>query len=269
MPAWKSGLSHLSVYKYYGVQVPGVTWATPLPVPELVAFAKRNNLKLACEFGSFTPGPGHHFSDTAFAELERELDPVIAAGGTIYSIDLDGPVCRTIKGIINTPDGMTLEAIASELARFFALARAKYPGLKIGLIPNLPNWDYTRDLLGYNGHNTDMSGYTYLEALEAVSAALKANSDQIDFVEVDCPYNYYREKRTRTKDGPVDNAAKLKALQQWCQAHKSRVRADSERGASGRRGQGLPRAGVELCAGDPARWRFPRWLPAAVVVRQA
>ena len=212
---WKEGRAGVELYKFYGVQAVGVDWATELNVADFVAFCNRNDLRMACEFGNFFVGQTR-LSDSAFEHAKAQLDPIVAAGGKVYSVDLDGPVCRTVKGIIKDANALELEEAARELARFFSLVRRRYPGIKIGLIPNLPNWDYSEELAGYNGHNTDLSGHTYLAVLTAVCQALDEAGDQMDFVEVDCPYNYYREQRTRKEDAPVDNAKKLRALGQLC-----------------------------------------------------
>jgi len=220
---WQEGLAGVELYKYYGVQAPGVKWATKLNVPDFVAFCKRNDLRIACEFGDFFVGSGKRLGDVAFQNtgfnnnVVAQLDPIVAAGGTVSSICLDGPVCRTVKGLVKHPDAMELDDIAGELVRFFKRVRRRYPDIQVGLIPNLPNWDYTKELAGYNGFNTDGSGHTYLAALQCISSALKASGDKVDFVEVDCPYNYYRQTRTRNGDAPVDNAKKLLALQAWCE----------------------------------------------------
>lgn len=221
---WTEGLAGVELYKYYGVQAPGAEWATELNVPDFVAFCKRDDLRIACEFGNFIVGTGKPLGEAAFEHAVAQIDPIIAAGGNVSSIDLDGPVCRTVKGLVEHADAMELDDIASEMVRFFKLVRERYPDIEIGLIPNLPNWDYTEELAGYNGHNTDGSGHTYLAALGRISDALQAAGDKLDFVEVDCPYNYYRETKTRNGDAPVDNAKKLLALQAWCEANGAEFR---------------------------------------------
>ena len=216
--AWPKAVNALNLYKYYGVLAPSPSpkWATDMSVPALVAFCKRNGLCLECEFGSFAVGSGKKLSDSAFAHAVAQVDPIVAAGGKVGRMTLDGPVCRTVRGIVKHHDAMTLDAISTELARFFVLVRKRYPGIQIGLTPNLPNWDYSKDQVGYNGHNTDLSGHTYLAVLERIEKALAAAGEQMDFIEVDCPFNYYRETRTRAGDATVDNARKLRDLQAWC-----------------------------------------------------
>ena len=216
--AWPEAIARLNLYKYYGVLAvdPSPDWATKMSVPALVNFCKRNNLLVECEFGSFVPGSGKAFGDRAFEHAVAQIEPIVVAGGKVNRMTLDGPVCRTVRGIVNHPQAMTLDAIATELARFFALVRDRYPGIQIGLTPNLPNWDYSNDLAGYNGHNTDLSGHTYVAVLERIQQALAAAGERMDFIEVDCPFNYYRQTRTRTGDAPVDNPRKLLDLQAWC-----------------------------------------------------
>ena len=55
---WKEGLAGVDTFRYYGCQAGGVKWATKLNVPDYVAFCKRNNLRVACEFGDFVVGAG-------------------------------------------------------------------------------------------------------------------------------------------------------------------------------------------------------------------
>lgn len=156
--------------------------------------------------------------------MKNECDPIINVGRSLYSISIDDPVIRTIKGSwTKTSDypneRMELAPIANELARFFALARQRYTGLKIGSIPNFPNWDFTSELRGVNGFYTSRSGHNFLGALEAVSAALKATGDRLDFVQVDNPYNYYIWRGPRNAGLNANGAANVKALQQWCGEH--------------------------------------------------
>ena len=213
---WSTVATHVNLYKYYGVQLIGAKWATDLDGRTIAEFAKKENMKIGCEFGDF------HLGDQRIPEPStpafRQLDPVFKAGGSVSSIHLDGPIRRMIKGVQKHPNAITLDEIAERMVDFWQKIHAKYPRMRIGLITNLPNWDYTKELVGYNGHFTDKSGVTYSEALDAVHRALTKAGEEMDFIEIDCPYNYYREKRTRNKDAAVDNARKFTALQKWCKA---------------------------------------------------
>jgi hypothetical protein len=112
---------------------------------------------------------------------------------------------------------LSLEQASAEVAVFLAECRTAFPGTKIGLITNFPNWHYTPNHPGMLGTWTNSHGIHYHEALEAVYEAAKANGTGFDFVEVDCPWNYYRATANRSEpQRRVDNAAKFKALQQWC-----------------------------------------------------
>ena len=72
---WKEGLAGVEFYKYYGGQATGVEWATELNVPDFVAFCKRNDLRIACEFGDFFVGSGKRLGDVAFEQAVAQLDP--------------------------------------------------------------------------------------------------------------------------------------------------------------------------------------------------
>jgi len=216
--SWSSVAGQINIYKYYGVQVDGVDWATPVNPKLLVDFAGNEKVALGCEFGDFhlSPNMAERIVQTAF----QQLDPILQNGGMVDSLHLDGPIRRMLKGYQTHPDALSLEEIAAFMVKFWKQMKRKYPKIKIGLITNLPNWDYTKNLVGYNGHFTDKSGIYFLEALERVNRALISSGEQMAFLEVDCPFNYYRETRTRNKDAKVDNPAKLSHLQKWCKENE-------------------------------------------------
>lgn len=216
---WTSVASQVDLFKCYGVQLLGVRWATDLDPKAFASFMSQHDIQIGCEFGDFHLGRGATVPDAASAAL-KQLDLISQAGGEVASIHLDGPVRRMIKGQADNPNALNLDQIAQRMAQFWRRIHEKYPRIRIGLITNLPNWDYTRELAGYNGHYTDHSGFTYLEVLDKLHQALGRAGEKLAFVEVDCPYNYYREKETRAKDGPVDNPTKLLALGQWCAARR-------------------------------------------------
>jgi hypothetical protein len=211
---WTTVARQIDLYKYYGVQLEkAVKWATQLAPKALVDFTKARNIKLGCEFGDFNfIKDAKDASEHAF----RQLDPIFEVGGEVSSIHLDGPVRHMLKGHQESPNALSLNEVAIRMVRFFKQIRRKYPNIRIGIITNFPNWDYTAEFVGYNGHYTDRSGVTYSQALDVLHRVLADADEKIDFVEVDCPYNYYREKRSRSDDADIDNARKLTKLQQWC-----------------------------------------------------
>ena len=146
----------------------------------------------------------------------KQLDPVFHNGGRVDSLHLDGPIRRMLKEVHDHPDALSLGEISSLLVKFWKKIKLRYPNIRIGLVTNLPNWDYTKELHGWNGHYTDRSGVTYLHALEAVHSALLEAGQKMDFLEIDYPYNYYREVRTRQGDAVLNNAAKLSHVENWC-----------------------------------------------------
>ncbi|MFP6723716.1 MAG: hypothetical protein VCF25_26130, partial [Candidatus Poribacteria bacterium] len=143
-------------------------------------------------------------------------DPIFENDGKVYSLHLDGPIRRMIKGVNNKPNAMSIQSISNTLTKFWKNIHNKYPEIKIGLIVNLPNWDFTQEYVGYNGDYTDQSGYTYLEILNTINLELNNANERLDFIEIDCPFNYFREKYTRNKDFQLDNESKFINIQNWC-----------------------------------------------------
>ena len=136
-------------------------------------------------------------------------------------LSLDGPDCRLLKGCVNRPDALSLKQLAQELIKFWQGVHQAYPGIRIGLISNYPNWDFSRQLSGYNGNNTDASGVTCEEILNKVYVALSAVGEKLDYVEIDNPYNYYVECNTRKGDAIHNGAKNLLAIQMWCGEHQA------------------------------------------------
>ena len=183
----------------------------------LADFAKPRNIQISCEFGTFRLPFSQY--DPVQAAI-RELKPVFDAGGKVAYLSLDGPDCRLLKGCINHPNALSLDELAQELAKFWKGVHEVYPEIRIGLISNYPNWDFSRELAGYNGHNTDRSGVTCEEILNKVQGVLQAAGEKLDFVEIDNPCNYYLEKKTRSGDAVHDGRKNLLAIQEWCQTNK-------------------------------------------------
>ena len=211
---WAFVSKQIDFYKYYGVQFMSLPQFTSIDPKILVAFAKKEKISLGCEFGDFHLSK--NMTERVVQSAFKQLDPVFQNGGRVDSLHLDGPIRRMLKGVQNHPDAFSLGEISSLLVKFWKKIKLRYPKIRIGLVTNLPNWDYTKELHGWNGHYTDRSGVTYLQALEEVHSALLVAGQKMDFLEIDYPYNYYREVRTRQGDEVLNNAAKLSHVENWC-----------------------------------------------------
>jgi len=138
-------------------------------VKRAVPFLNARGIDIVAEFGSFHP----RGADTMAAAIQMALEqhrPFFEAGGRVKALHLDGPVRRLVKGLAEG-EGMTLDQIAALLIAFWRAVRREWNDIELGLITNFPNWDYTKDFQGYNGHFTDRSGLTYREVIDAVHAA--------------------------------------------------------------------------------------------------
>jgi len=211
---WAFVAKQIDFYKYYGVQLSGLSQFTSIDPKMLVAFAKKEKISLGCEFGDFHLSK--NMTEKVVQSAFKQLDPVFQNGGRVDSLHLDGPIRRMLQGVHDHPDALSLGEISSLLVSFWKKIKLRYPNIRTGLVTNLPNWDYTEELHGWNGHYTDRSGLTYLQVLEEVHSALLEAGQKMDFLEIDYPYNYYREVRTRQGDEVLNNAAKLSHVENWC-----------------------------------------------------
>tara|TARA_B100002019_G_scaffold165903_1_gene143343 strand:- start:1154 stop:2200 length:1047 start_codon:yes stop_codon:yes gene_type:complete len=211
---WAFVSKQIDFYKYYGVQFTGLSQFTSIDPKVLVAFAKKEKISLGCEFGDFHLSK--NMTERVVQSAFKQLDPVFQNEGRVDSLHLDGPIRRMLQGFQDHPNALSLGEISSLLVKFWKKMKSRYPKIQIGLITNLPNWDYTKELHGWNGHYTDRSGVTYLQALQEIHSALLESGQKMDFLEIDCPYNYYREVKTRKGDAMVNNAAKLSHIENWC-----------------------------------------------------
>ena len=211
---WAFVSKQIDFYKYYGVQFTGLSQFTSIDPKVLVAFAKKEKISLGCEFGDFHLSK--NMTERVVQSAFKQLDPVFQNEGRVDSLHLDGPIRRMLQGFQDHPNALSLGEISSLLVKFWKKMKSRYPKIQIGLITNLPNWDYTKELHGWNGHYTDRSGVTYLQVLQEIHSALLESGQKMDFLEIDCPYNYYREVKTRKGDAMVNNAAKLSHIENWC-----------------------------------------------------
>jgi len=217
---WDEVRKNIDFYKVYSLQATPPDWATPLPVDSFAAFVKKHAIAVDAEFAGFRPDTGAGEGKAA-AKRARAMHAWLGHRGLrLRALHLDGPIRRLMGFGRHASDGLTLEHAAEEIAGFLSECRKMFPRTRIGLITNFPNWHYSPEHPGMLGTWTDRSGVHYRDALEAVHRAARDKGTRFDFVEVDCPMNYYRATATRaTPSRRVNSAATFKALQHWCEEH--------------------------------------------------
>jgi hypothetical protein len=196
---WDEVRGAIDFYKVYSLQAVPPTWATRLDVNAFAAFAKEHGIAVDAEFGAFGLNNGVE-EGKASAERARAMHAWLGHRGLrLRALHLDGPMTRMLAREGKKGCSLSLEQASAEVAVFLAECRTAFPGTKIGLITNFPNWHYTPNHPGMLGTWTNSHGIHYHEALEAVYEAAKANGTGFDFVEVDCPWNYYRATANRSE----------------------------------------------------------------------
>ncbi len=220
-PVWKQ----LALFKVYDAQLSGKSWAKPVDPALLTAFLHRTGLRLGVEygdrFGHFREDAGRRIA----ADILRTIRPIHEAGGTVSSLHLDGAVVRMLSGVRSGPNGdsgkgrFDLPTAARVVAEVFSHIRRSRPEIRIGLVVNLMNYDWSETVPGALGRWTAESGVYYREVLAAVCSELQKNGDRLDFLEVDAPFNYYELRRSPVTGKPFSGGALLKAIRDWCRDH--------------------------------------------------
>ncbi|MGE4565337.1 MAG: hypothetical protein AB7F32_10745 [Victivallaceae bacterium] len=218
---WREVWSQTALLKIYDVQLRNAKWASQIDPAALSEFLKTSRLKLGVEYGTRF---GHGGGAEVAADILNNIAPLEKAGIRVHSIHLDGAVVRTLQHIKSppnpgAPDRYGLDRVAEEIAALFAALRQARPELKIGLVPNLMNWDWSETVPGALGQWSRESGVNYRDALDRIDAALRRRGEKIDFIEIDAPYNYYKLDKT-TSGRKFDGPGLLKEAQSWCRTRQ-------------------------------------------------
>jgi hypothetical protein len=176
------------------------------------------------EFGSFGINGGKNEGAKSAENAIKRLQPIFNSGKPIKSLHLDGPIRRMVKEVKKlygevpaNEIALDLDDISKEMVVFFKEVHKKWPELDIGLIVNLPNWDYNEKLRGSIGIWTDSCGIYYEDVLTQIYEVLTEAGERLAFIEIDCPYNYYiMDKTGYGEAGPCDTPEQFRLIQKWC-----------------------------------------------------
>jgi len=184
----------------------------------LVEATKKQNLKIGVEFGLFgNKTPTKSQGKLAAEILFSIIDKIYNAGGSVYSIHLDGPEYRMLKGLCATPEnGLELDAYTEELLIFFKTVHEKYPEINIGLIACPHGWNYDENHYGFHPTFTEGSKLYLKDIHNAVYKKLSEGGEKIAFISVDHPYEFYTYLKTIDKKHDIDPKATYLLIQDWC-----------------------------------------------------
>ncbi len=223
--AWQEVWKEAKLLKIYDVQLLGVNWAKQVDPALLAGFSAATGLSVGMEFANgFGRYPNEGYGRVVAQDCLRTMAPVFEAGGRIDSLHLDGAIARTIGNFPSAPNAewkqstLSMPEAAREIAELFTEIRRARPGIKIGLVPNLMNWNFSPTAPGALGDWSRETKLDYRDILEAVSAALAERGDRIDFIEIDAPYNYYKLKTSPRTGALIDGAQLLREVEQFCRA---------------------------------------------------
>ncbi len=186
-------------------------------------FYRKINKPIGAEHGGFCFGFNFFTNNIGIQSANRAVkfyDSFYKNGGEITYIHLDGPFRRLLN--VGAPPRQKMKVPLNkkqsikETVNFYIQFHKKFPKIKLGLISNLPNWDYSDELKGYNGHWTAGSGIYYSDLLNEFYTALTNAGEELSFFEVDSPYQYYVAKKSVNGKEKINNKKKFTLIQEWC-----------------------------------------------------
>lgn len=221
---WKEVQHRMDIFNIYDWELIKGHKVTKHILPKtIVDFSKKINKSVGIENGGAAFGFQLFTNNYGVQSAERVLKiykPVFENGGELRAVHLDGPFRRLLN--VGAPAGMKLKKALtkdesiSETVNFYIRFHKDLPGVKLGLISNLPNWDYSDELRGYNGYWTKGSGVYYSDLLNEFYVALTNAGEKLAFFEVDSPYQYYVAEKSGDGKVKINNKKKFTLIQKWC-----------------------------------------------------
>ena len=225
---WPTLLSKIDGYKYYGRQVM-FPEDRRIDFGSFAQFTSKSKLNVGIEFGHmFIPPQGSKQQpwELWLNEAVAEIQPVFDAGGKVGTVHIDGPIRRLLGhgggGSIKQP-ALPYDEALDQLVKFWIELENRYNGVRIGYLVNFPNWDYTKEYPGLIGQFTDKTGKYFDDALSDFHKRLTKAGGTLSFVEIDCPYKYYRAKKTHLGDSQVNNPERFRLLERWCDSRNVKL----------------------------------------------
>jgi len=221
---WKEVQQRMDIFNIYGGQLfKSHRLFRRIYPKKLVEFTRQINKPIGIEHGGFSFGFNFFTNNIGIQSADRAVEfyeSVYKNGGEICYLHLDGPFRRLLN--VGAPPKQKMKIPLNkkqsikETVNFFIQFHKNYPKVKLGLISNLPNWDYSDELKGYNGHWTAGSGINYSDLLNEFNIALEKAGEELAFLEVDCPYQYYVAKKSGNGKEKINNKKKFTLIQNWC-----------------------------------------------------
>jgi len=221
---WKEVQQRMDVFNIYDWHlIKGHKIAKHILPKTIVDFSKKVNKPVGIENGGAAFGFQLFTNNYGAQSAERVLkiyEPVFEKGGELIAVHLDGPFRRLLnvgappKQKLKKP--LTKDESIKEMVNFYVRFHNSYPKVKLGLISNLPNWDYSNELRGFNGDWTKNSDVYFSDLLNEFYLALTNAGEKLAFFEVDSPYQYYVAKKSRDGKVKINNKKKFTLIQKWC-----------------------------------------------------
>jgi hypothetical protein len=183
---WADALAGTHVFGFF------IDWVANAPEQDLadaVAFLQGANVEVAIEgggaleFGGCDDQNGETSAGIELTKVQRIYD----LGGEVTWFGMDGPISRLVSTGREGNCGFTVEQAVEETVDAMQTWHASHPDVKIGVIPNFPNWSY-RDAPSYFPGVVDYGEYA--SVLDALAVAVDAAGERLWFVHADNPYGY-------------------------------------------------------------------------------
>ncbi|HET6428491.1 MAG TPA: hypothetical protein VFJ30_08780 [Phycisphaerae bacterium] len=260
---------HVSGIKLY---IGTVSKAPPDKLAKLVKDLKAHNIPLAVECGGtlgFAKLDDTNGVHSATIE-QKAFNRIVAAGGKIDYLDLDGPVRR----LLYPERGQGFESVdrcAAALMDCLRTHSKAYPGMKFWLLTNFPNWGYRGDV-SYHARGPNKQDWgDYDTVVRTVLDHADKAKIPLAGVTVDNPYEYAMgEYRSARLPDPkkVDWIKRIRAYEDFARSKGLEFNfiANSEAGGK-KSGKDFHERTLKMidayvaAGGKPTRYIIQSWYP--------
>ncbi len=220
----------------------------PQKLADLLKVLKDNDIKVSLELGA-TLGHIKVDDNNGLNSARRELkavDKIVAAGGRVDYLDMDGPVSRTLYSGRHRFDFdkkwdwqgfRSIEPCVDQLMVYMQTVREQYPDIEFFTLTNFPNWGYKGQVSYHGRYENQQDWGDYFEVIKAIISKSREADVPIRGVTVDNPYDYAIAEVPSAKlddPGKIDWIGRVRDLEEYVESQglEFNLIINSQRGGS-------------------------------------